>query len=116
MFVKTNNFRVRSMSFEARIAARKKMLAFKDEADFLREQATVATNKAEVLKKDVEKIIYADTVTPLDFEEMEGKVQPRIGSWVLAMPLKEGGLGTVFYGAFHIGDSPPHWWLGPYPS
>ncbi|GMH55038.1 hypothetical protein TL16_g01803 [Triparma laevis f. inornata] len=102
-----------SMSFEARIAARKKMMAVKEEADFLREQATVASNKADSLKKEMEKIVYADTVTPLDFEEMEGKVEPRIESWVLAMPLQEGGLGKVYYGAFATGSSPPlNGWVG----
>ncbi|GMH53247.1 hypothetical protein TrST_g11716 [Triparma strigata] len=102
-----------SMSFEARIAARKKMMVVKDEADFLREQATVASNKADALKKEMEAIVYADTVTPLDFEEMEGKVEPRIESWVLAMPLQEGGLGKVYYGAFATGSSPPlNGWVG----
>jgi len=96
-----------SMSFEARLAARKKMLKFKDEADFLREQSNLAKKKAEVVKKNMMDVVYADTVTPLDFEELEGIVVPNIDAWVLAMPLKEGGLGTVYYGSFNAGDSPP---------
>jgi hypothetical protein len=96
-----------SMSFEARIKARKEMLAKKDEAAFLREQATAATVRYQGLKKEMESIVYADTVTPLDFEEMEGIREPRIESWVLCQPLKDGGLGAVYYGAFAGGQSPP---------
>jgi hypothetical protein len=96
-----------SMSFEARIASRKKMLALKDEADFLREQATVAVDKADQMAKDAMEIIYADTVQPLDFEEMEGIVEPRIEAWVLCRPVKSGGLGKVFYGSFTGGEKPP---------
>lgn len=96
-----------SMSFEARIASRKKMLALKDEADFLREQATVATSKADKLAEDMMGIVYADTVPPLNFEELEGKVDPRIKSWVLCRPVNTGGLGKVFYGSFSGGDRPP---------
>ena len=96
-----------SMSFEARIASRKKMLTLKDDADFLREQATVATEKADQMAKDAIDIIYADTVQPLDFEAMEGIVEPRIEAWVLCRPVNSGGLGKVFYGNFTGGEKPP---------
>ena len=83
------------------------MLALKDEADFLREQATVAVAKADQMAKDARDIVYADTVQPLDFAEMEGVVDPRIEAWVLCRPVNSGGLGKVFYGNFTGGERPP---------
>jgi len=96
-----------AMSFEARIKARKGMLAKKEEAKFLSEQATAAILQYAELKKEMEAIVYADTVAPLDFAEMEGIVEPSIEAWVICEPPKDGILDTVYYGAFVGGQSPP---------
>jgi hypothetical protein len=104
----------KSMSFEARAKARRKLLAQKEIADALATQADEATQEFLEVKRRLNtsgadeneawlaKITGEDNANRTAFESGTG-----VKVWLLGVPLQGPGLGTVYYGNYDVSDEPP---------
>ena len=92
-----------SMSVEARVSGRKRMLALKKESDLLAKENDAAKAEVARLRRSLPVVAeYNSDVVPPPTED----VRP-ISLWLLGMPLAEGSLGKCFYGVFSVDDAPP---------